>query len=346
MIKVLVVDDSTVVRKIIIGILEKHPEIEVRSAKNGAEALEMIPEYNPDVVTLDIEMPVMDGIRTLRTIMEKYPRPVIMLSAQTGKGTMESVECLRLGAVDCIPKINSETVFLGYIETELIARILYFGNKENYVLYSKRLQEVASPSEVSKNNSALFSDKLILIGASTGGPLVLQHILSSIKQPLSSSIIIALHMPKGFSASFVERLGKLCTLPVRLIEDKDPLLTQTIYVCCGGYQTILQRQNDSYMFHVFEDKGEYPYKPSVDVLFSSIAEIPGLSKKTMGLILTGMGQDGLLGCRKLHEKDIPIYAQDEKSSVVFGMPKAVIQDGIATEIPLDSISNTIEKFGK
>ena len=347
MIKVLVVDDSTVVRKIIVGIITKHPEIEVITASNGIEALEKIEVENPDVVTLDIDMPHMNGLETLQKIMERYPRPVIMLSAHTGKGTTESIQALTIGAVDCIPKINSHTVFLSYIETELIARILYFGDKRNYALYAKKKQvSTNTPKKSIAKEHNIELKHLILIGASTGGPLVLQHILSSLTEKFTGTLIIALHMPQGFSTSFVERLQKLCTLPVALIHDGDIIQTKTIYICCGGYQTTIENQNTGYIFRVSEDSGKYPYKPSVDCLFSSVSTHPELARKTMAIILTGMGHDGLHGCKELAKYGVPIYAQDEQSSVVFGMPKAVLQANLATEITLDAIPTKIEAFSK
>lgn len=346
MIKVLVVDDSTVVRKIIVGILNQHPEIKTITATNGIEALEKIESENPDVVTLDIDMPHMNGLETLRRIMASYPRPVIMLSAHTGKGTAESIQALEMGAVDCIPKINSQTVFLGYIETELLARILYFGDKRNYNLYAKKASSQPQVHTNTGNTKSITSKKVILIGASTGGPLVLQHILSSLSADFTGTIIIALHMPQGFSASFVERLDKLCPIHVALIQNNDTIEAKTIYVCSGGYQTSIEEDNGKYIFRVTEDTGKYPYKPSVDFLFSSVARLPDFAHNSMAIILTGMGHDGLQGCKELVKYGIPIYAQDETSSVVFGMPKAVLQANIATQIQLDTICNTIETFSK
>lgn len=343
MIKVLVVDDSAVIRKIIVGILNKHSNIEVITATNGAEAVEKVQREHPDVVTLDVEMPVMNGLQALQKIMEIAPRPVIMLSALTSEGTKETIQALTMGAVDCIPKINAETVFLRYIETELISRILYFGDKKNYTLYANKKPRINNEHAVRVHRNPAV-EGLILIGASTGGPLVLQHIISELSSDLKGTIVIALHMPKGFSSSFAERLQKLCALPVKLAQDKELIEQRTVYICCGGYQTTIEKYDKEYRFHVTEDNGQYPYKPSIDLLFSSVASLHSLTRSTMALILTGMGHDGLSGCTALAQQGVPIFAQDEQSSVVFGMPKAVLHSGIAKELALDNISSYIQEF--
>ena len=347
MIKVLVVDDSTIIRKIIVGVLEQHPQIKTITATNGKEALEKIQSENPDVVTLDIDMPIMSGLETLKKIMEQYPRPVIMISAHAKQGEQDTLQAFKFGAVDCIPKINPHTVFLNYIETELLARVLYFGKKQNFLSYSKNFAPLrTSKKKLIQIKKSSSREKIILIGASTGGPLVIQHILSSISGDFHGILIIALHMPQGFSSSFVERLQKLCPLHVSLIRDNEAMQAKTVYICCGGYQTAIEQQDTEYIFKVSQDNGLHPYKPSIDLLFSSVSLLPSLTDRTMVFILTGMGHDGLIGCRELAKHNVPIYAQDEESSVVFGMPKAVIKASLAKPIALDEISKTIEAFSR
>ncbi len=338
MIKVLVVDDSFVMRKVITRILEKDPQIKVAgTAGDGRDALEKVESLQPDVMTLDIEMPVMNGIDVLKHVMAKRPMPVIMMSALTKEGADITIEALNLGACDFVTKdLSGFTSPAAGIEGELINKVKNVAkNKTRYLL--KRLDALKKP--VALNSDKKIRHEILSIGASTGGPPVLQHILSSLPGDFPIPVVIAQHMPKIFTQSFAQRLNALSRLEVKEAEDKEVLRAGVALVAPGDTHISLKRRGRDVVVE-FVDGAGFIYRPSVDLLLSTTAE--AYESLSIGVILTGMGSDGLAGMKELKSKNGYVIAQNEETCVVYGMPKAVINANITDAVlPVDKIPEEI-----
>ena len=338
MIKVLVVDDSFVMRKVITRILEKDPQIKVAgTAGDGRDALEKVESLQPDVMTLDIEMPVMNGIDVLKQVMAKRPMPVIMMSALTKEGADITIEALNLGACDFVTKdLSGFSSPAAGIEGELINKVKNVAkNKTKYLL--KRLDALKKP--VALNSDKKIRHEILSIGASTGGPPALQHILSSLPGDFPIPVVIAQHMPKIFTQSFAQRLNALSRLEVKEAEDKEVLKAGVALVAPGDTHISLRRRGRDVVVE-FVDGARFIYRPSVDLLLSTTAE--AYESLSIGVILTGMGSDGLAGMKELKSKNGYVIAQNEETCVVYGMPKAVINANITDAVlPVDKIPEEI-----
>jgi len=338
MIRVLVVDDSFVMRKVITRMLEKDPQIEVAgTACDGRDALEKVESLKPDVMTLDIEMPVMNGIDVLRQVMAKRPMPVIMMSALTKEGADITIEALNLGACDFVTKdLSGFTSPAAGIEGELINKVKNVAkNKAKYLL--KRLDALKRP--VALNPDKKIRHEILSIGASTGGPPVLQHILSSLPGDFPIPVVIAQHMPKIFTQTFAQRLNALSRLEVKEAEGKEVLKAGVALVAPGDTHIGLKRRGRDVVVE-FVDGARFIYRPSVDLLLSTTAE--AYESLSIGVILTGMGSDGLAGMKELKSKNGYVIAQNEETCVVYGMPKAVINANITDAVlPVDKIPEEI-----
>ncbi len=303
MIKVLVVDDSAFMRRAITSMLQEDPEIKViGTARDGLEAVQMVQELKPDVVTMDVEMPRMDGITALKEIMQKCPVPVIMVSSLTTEGAKVTIEALELGAVDFIPKNLAElSVNIVKIKGMLIDKIKTIG-KRGIV----KRKPVVKPSEpkievpkIEMPKTRVTTERkvgIVSIGTSTGGPKALQEIIPKLPKDFPVPVVIAQHMPPNFTKPFAERLDQLSQLSVKEAEEGEPIKPGIVYIAPGrGHMRIKRRGIETYV-SISEDKEEFIYRPSVDVLMMSVAECyPG---RTLGVILTGMGNDGAKGCKK------------------------------------------------
>ncbi len=334
----LVVDDSFVMRKVITRMLEKDPQIEVAgTAGDGRDALEKVESLKPDVMTLDIEMPVMNGIDVLRQVMAKRPMPVIMMSALTKEGADITIEALNLGACDFVTKdLSGFTSPPAGVEGELINKVKNVAkNKAKYLL--KRLDALKKP--VAFNSDKKIRHEILSIGASTGGPPALQHILSSLPGDFPIPVVIAQHMPKIFTQSFAQRLNALSRLEVKEAEDKEVLKAGVALVAPGDTHISLKRRGRDVVVE-FVDGARFIYRPSVDLLLSTTAE--AYESLSIGVILTGMGSDGLAGMKELKSKNGYVIAQNEETCVVYGMPKAVINANITDAVlPVDKIPEEI-----
>ncbi len=334
----LVVDDSFVMRKVITRMLEKDPQIEVAgTAGDGRDALEKVESLKPDVMTLDIEMPVMNGIDVLRQVMAKRPMPVIMMSALTKEGADITIEALNLGACDFVTKdLSGFTSPAAGVEGELINKVKNVAkNKAKYLL--KRLDALKKP--VAFNSDKKIRHEILSIGASTGGPPALQHILSSLPGDFPIPVVIAQHMPKIFTQSFAQRLNALSRLEVKEAEDKEVLKAGVALVAPGDTHISLKRRGRDVVVE-FVDGARFIYRPSVDLLLSTTAE--AYESLSIGVILTGMGSDGLAGMKELKSKNGYVIAQNEETCVVYGMPKAVINANITDAVlPVDKIPEEI-----
>ena len=340
MIRVVVVDDSSFMRKIITRMLEKDKDIQVvETAANGEEAIEKIEKVKPDVITLDIEMPVMNGLEALKKIMATNPLPVIVLSALSKEGAEITMEALNLGACDFMTKDMSEgTLGMASREVELINKVKDVAKKRVKFL-TRRLELIKKPIFI--NRDKRNKHEILSIGASTGGPPALQHILTSFPQNFPVPVVIAQHMPKLFTQSFAQRLNSLSQIEVKEAEDKEPLRPGVALIAPGDVHMSLKKNGKDVTVDFIKDT-QYVYRPSVDLLMLSTAQV--YDSSAIGVILTGMGNDGLVGLKEIKRRNGLVIAQDEETCVVFGMPKAVINSNIADVVlPIDKISEEIIK---
>lgn len=367
MIKVLVVDDSAFMRKVLTLIFEKDPGIKVvGTANNGLDALAAIPKFDPDVVTLDIEMPRMDGLTALQHIMQDMPRPVLMVSSMTREGAEVTLKAMEYGAMDFVAKPQS-TVSLDIAnqERELIDKVKAVAKRKAFVLRRAALRGVtpsiiggikadnayAHPSfssdgtaggstAVSAASAGVKSvvrpvgkpllHHLVAIGVSTGGPPAVQKILSALPADFPVPILVAQHMPAAFTGPFAKRLDSVCAISVKEAENGEKIRDGVAYIAPGGLHMRLKARLADRTLMISDEPKSALYKPSANELMASVGE--SLGRQALGVMLTGMGNDGVEGTKVLKSKGGRMLAQDEASCVVYGMPKAVVDAGLADEI--------------
>jgi len=343
-IKVVTVDDSAFMRKAIQTMLDKDPGIQVvATAKNGKEGLEKIREHQPDVVTMDIEMPVMDGLTALRHIMMEMPRPVLMVSSLTTEGGEATLKAMELGAVDFIPKqLSKVSLDIIKIEKDLQEKVRTVARRKLRAPVHRAAVKPASFKAVpdtKKVRGAPVRD-VVAIGVSTGGPPAVQKVLSELPDKFPASVLIAQHMPAAFTAPFAKRLDGVSKLHVKEAENGEKLRPGTVYVAPGGKHLAIDQKVSHIEVVVTENPADALYKPSADVLASSVAKSVG--KRGLGVILTGMGSDGKLGIEELKSKGGRVIAQSDATCVVYGMPKAVVDAGLADKVvDIDDMAQAI-----
>ncbi|SCG83429.1 two-component system, chemotaxis family, response regulator CheB [Proteiniborus sp. DW1] len=340
-IKVMVIDDSAFMRKIISDSLKEDKDIDVPwTAKNGQDALKQLNDVTPDVITLDIEMPIMDGISTLREIVRLYNIPVIMLSSLTVSGADSTIKALEIGAFDFVTKptnifkLNNEEEKHKLIEKVKIAAQVKRNSKSNTTL--------TRPKKIHRHFSSKEkeSEYIISIGTSTGGPKALQLVIPQIPANINGSILVVQHMPKGFTKSLASRLDSMSNIRVKEAEDGERLLRGHCYIAPGNYHMTAHQEKDGVILRLNQDAVVSGHRPSVDVMMKSVAEIKNYNK--IGIIMTGMGSDGANGMKSIFDSGGYTIAQDEESSIVYGMPKSAINNGCVNKIlPLNEISNEI-----
>ncbi|AHG22034.1 chemotaxis protein [Chania multitudinisentens RB-25] len=324
-ISVLSVDDSALMRQIMTEIVNNQPDMEmVATAPDPLVARDLIKQFNPQVLTLDVEMPRMDGLDFLEKLMRLRPMPVVMVSSLTGKGSEITLRALELGAVDFVtkPQLGIREGMLAY--SELIAEKIRTAAKARLSLRSAKPKP-----EILNHIPLLSSEKLIAIGASTGGTEAIRQVL----QPLpatSPALLITQHMPPGFTRSFSERLNKLCQINVKEAEDGERVLPGHAYIAPGDRHLELARSGANYQVRLYDGPPVNRHRPSVDVLFHSVAQCAG--RNAVGVILTGMGNDGAAGMLAMHRAGAYTLAQNEASCVVFGMPREAIAVGGVSEV--------------
>ncbi len=349
-IKVLVVDDSAFMRKSLSMLIESDPKIEViATAVDGLDGLNKVKNLRPDIVTLDIEMPKMDGLTALKHIMKQSPTPVLMVSSLTKEGAESTLKALELGAVDFIPKASSfVSVAIADIKEDLIKKIKTFARKKSVVsrinnLSSRSTKPVANAgaSNVVKPLPPMKYNALAM-GISTGGPISLQKIVPVLSTKISVPVFIVQHMPPKFTASLAQRLNSMSSLEVKEAENNEVVRKGVVYIAKGGFHMIVKKVGINIVIETSEMPKEHLHKPSVDVLFDSIEKVYG--KNTLSVIMTGMGKDGLEGVKKIKLVGGHCIAQDENTCVVYGMPRAIVENGLADTIaPLEEIPNIINK---
>lgn len=328
-IRVLVVDDSALIRSLLTEIINSQSDLEVvGAAPNPLVAREMIKQLNPDVLTLDVEMPKMDGLDFLERLMRLRPMPVVMISSLTERGSEITMRALELGAVDFVtkPKISIADGIKEYAEL--------IGDKIRAASLAKIKQPTILPNGqqgyIPKlNNPLISSEKLIIIGASTGGTEALKAFLTQLPAD-APGILIAQHMPAGFTKSFSDRLNSLCKIQVSEAQGGERILPGHAFIAPGHSHLLLTRSGANYVTELSDGPPVNRHKPSVDVLFDSAAAVAG--KNAVGVILTGMGKDGAQGMLRMNKAGSYNFAQDEATCVVFGMPKEAIHVGGVDEV--------------
>lgn len=334
-IKVLSVDDSALIRRILTDIVNDQPDMEmVATAPDPIVARDLIKQHMPDVLTLDVEMPRMDGLDFLERLMRLRPMPVIMVSSLTNKGSEITLSALELGAVDFItkPQVNLNAGMQQFSE-QIAEKIRIAAN----IRVSRLGKPVAPPKVLASSLGG--SGKIIAIGSSTGGTEALREILTVLPSN-SPSIVITQHMPPGFTRSFADRLNKICQIAVKEAEDGEPVLPGHAYIAPGGKHMEIIRANALYQVKLNDLPPVNRHKPSVDMLLHSVAKHAG--NNAVGVILTGMGHDGAQGLLSMHQAGAPTVAQSEKTCVVYGMPKEAAALNSACEIvDLGQISQRI-----
>ncbi|WP_268957659.1 protein-glutamate methylesterase/protein-glutamine glutaminase [Oceanidesulfovibrio indonesiensis] len=345
--KVVVVDDSAFMRKALSTMLEKDPEIKVvATGRNGEEGLDLIRKLQPDVVTLDIEMPRMDGLTALRHIMMEMPRPVLMVSSLTTEGAEATLKAMELGAVDFIPKqLSKVSLDIVRIEESLRSKVKEVARRKfrapRAMRPAARTAETRAPAQVVRPSGRVVRD-VVAVGVSTGGPPAVQKVLSGLPADFPAGILIAQHMPAAFTGPFAKRLDSVSKVTVKEAEDVEPFKPGTVYIAPGGKHLVLAVRGSRMEVRVVEEPANALYKPSANVLIESAAESTG--RRALGVILTGMGNDGLEGIRALKARGGRALAQNDASCVVFGMPKAIVDANLADEVvDIDDMAQSIMK---
>lgn len=342
--KIFLADDSLFIQKFVSAVIDKEPDLEMAGiAGDGREAMSKIPLSNPDLVILDIEMPGANGLEVLKYLSEKYPLPVLVLSSFTEAGAEITMEALNLGALDFIPKRNIHQEFdIVRVKEDLLKKVRDIipiaGGNGKAMPDGRRKTSPRSTSQYPLRNSNDF--KTIVIGSSTGGPRALETILKNIPFPLPVPVVIAQHMPPKFTQSFARRLDRICSFPVLEVAARMPLESGRAYVGAGGKHVIISRNDGELCVAPLINFRKGNYTPSVDILFESAVQL--FRDKVLGIILTGMGIDGLEGARKLKEAGGVLLSQDEATSAVYGMPRAVNREGLSDRVlPLNTLSEEI-----
>lgn len=342
MIRVLVVDDSAFMRRVLTSLLSQDADIEIAgTARDGEDALVKIASLKPDVVTMDIEMPRMDGLATLQEIMKTGPLPVIMISSLTEAGAESTLKALEYGALDFIPKSLNNANHDQFAQ-ELIRKIRAVARKKSLLQlrYGRGTHnttahvsppptyKAAAPTVVGE--PCRGARDLVVIGVSTGGPPAVQKMLAALPANFPACILIAQHMPAAFTGPFAKRLDNICKISVKEAQSGDRLQAGLAYIAPGGQHLTVIMRGAVPELAVTPEPTTALYKPSVNVLVESVAK--NLARRSVGIILTGMGSDGLEGIKQLKAKGGYIFAQNEQSCVVYGMPKAIVDAQLADQI--------------
>ncbi|WP_110113026.1 chemotaxis response regulator protein-glutamate methylesterase [Bacillus sp. CGMCC 1.16541] len=362
-VKVLIVDDSAFMRKLISDFLEEDGRFQVVStARNGEDALKKIELCNPDVITLDVEMPKMNGLDMLQQLMKQTPIPVVMISSTTYEGAQNTILALEYGAVDFLAKPSGAiSLDLHKVKEALVEKVMMASQANISVFHNKRmsndsvikqasfLREDTSKIELTKSLTPTItkhSKKIVCIGTSTGGPKALQEVLKGLPKQIDAPIVIVQHMPSGFTKSLATRLNALCSIPVKEAENGEVLKSGTAYIAPGGLHLTVKKVGASLALNLDKSEPIRGHRPAVDRLFESISLLHDY--KRIAVILTGMGSDGTEGLKKLKGSgNTKAIAESEETSVVYGMPKAAIATSLVDCVePLYRISNKITEYIK
>ena len=349
-VRVLVVDDSKFFRRRVTEIINACADLEVVGvAENGEQAIQKVLELKPDVITMDIEMPVMDGISAVRQIMAKRPTPVVMFSSLTSEGAKATLDALDAGAADFLPK-RFEDIAKDRDQAKrlLCEKVHSLGRRGAAASAARPAAPVVAPKRAPASTTSLKSKpvapvaaaksfapskgavKMLVIGTSTGGPVALQKVLTLLPANFPVPVLVVQHMPGTFTPAFSQRLNQACKVSVKEAADGDVLKPGSVYIAPGGRQMILDARASAPTLRIVDGDASLNYKPSVDVTFSSVSS--AFAGPVLAIIMTGMGADGREGARALKRKGAEVWAQDEKSCVVYGMPGAIVDAGLADRV--------------
>jgi len=324
-VKVLIVDDSAFFRRRLTEIINADPRLDViATAADGQQAVDLVSLHRPDVITMDLEMPVMDGIAAVRQIMRRRPTPVLMLSTWTTEGAKATLDALEAGALDFLPKRFED---LTDDRQKLCERIYCLAT--NARPHSAPLQSNSLPSRQIKTDTNKTLD-LVVIGTSTGGPVALQKVLTQLPATFPYPLILLQHMPATFTPSFAERLNNQCQIRVKQADNNDTLQAGTAYLAPGGNQLLVKGRPGRLYLQIERGNEAETYRPCIDITLSSVSKI--CPATTLTIILTGMGADGCEGTKKMHALGGAVWAQDQQSSTIYGMPMAVAKAGVVDKI--------------
>lgn len=356
-IRVIVIDDSAFMRKSLSMLLESDPEIEViATARDGREGIEKITQLKPDLVTLDMEMPRMDGLTALKIIMKDTPLPVLIVSSLTSKDSETTLEALSLGAVDFIPKnISTGSLNIVNVKNEIIFKVkricksqyvqsrfngCNFKQLRKNILIEEKTRDIYSSSGQLKEQFGA-----VVIGVSTGGPYALLQIIPELPADFPVGIVIVQHMPPHFTNSLAERLNKLSKIEVAEAKNGDKFCPGKAFVAPGGLHLTFAKSNNNIYCQVSNEETQSIYKPSVDLTMKSAVNV--FDRPLLGVIMTGMGKDGINGLKLIKKNNGAVIAQNEETCVVYGMPKEAINAGIAdVVVPLEEITTTLMHLTK
>jgi two-component system chemotaxis response regulator CheB len=344
-IRALVVDDSAFMRKALSMMLERAPDITVvDTARHGADGVAKACDLRPDVITMDVEMPEMDGITAVRQIMRKAPCPILMVSSLTAKGADATIDALRAGAVDVISKQDARTSLqITELEDTLIEKVRSLAESEARLFQrgprsARRSRSTHVPPSAPSSSQQV--PRLVAIGVSTGGPFALQHVIPKLSAPFPAPIAIVQHMPPHFTRSLADRLNAQSALHVVEAEDGMPVEAGRVIVAAGGRHLTFERSGSSVVARTPEPSHDSSHCPSVDTMLHSAHDV--FDDAVLAVIMTGMGKDGLRGARRIHRAGGTVFAQDEASCVVYGMPRAVEEAGLADAVlPLDELPKAL-----
>jgi two-component system chemotaxis response regulator CheB len=340
-VSVLVVDDSAFMRTALTRMIDSDPDLRVTStAQNGLQALERIVELQPDVVTLDVEMPGLNGLETLKRIMQDFPRPVIMVSSLTKAGAETTLEALEIGAFDYVSKQESfVSLDIVKIRDDLVAKIKAAAETNHRT--TAQLTTKPAPVRISPSRTLLVRPAVVALGTSTGGPKALQQILPLLPRDLSVGVLVVQHMPIGFTGPFANRLDQLCQMGVKEATHDQTIEAGVVYIApAGQHLTLLRRSSAKVVTRLSASPENTLHRPSVDVMMLSVADVFGAS--AMGIIMTGMGADGVQGMKAIEKAGGLTVGQDESSCIIYGMPRSCAEAGVLQRVvPLMQIPGEI-----
>ena len=342
-VRVLIVDDSAFMRSMLKKMIESSPDFEVvGTANNGKEGLAKVKELNPDIVTMDIEMPIMNGLESVAAIMKQRPTKIIMVSTLTCEGATETLKALELGAVDFIPKNIDGNIFdIQKIQEPILKKLkdLARSSVPRSPIIPRRISD--QHRTTSRHIKPLRGDiEIVVIGASTGGPKSLTEVIPHLPSTFPYPVLLVQHMPEVFTGPFATRMNAISQVTVKEADKGEVIVPGTVYVAPGGKQMLLRSRGDQKVIDLTENTQNHLHSPSVDVMMSSVSNLYG--NKTLGVMMTGMGQDGINGFKDIKAAGGLTIAQDKDTSVVYGMPRAVAEANLVDKVvPLNKITQTI-----
>lgn len=351
MIRIVIADDSAFMRKVLSDLFSKESDFQVvATARNGVEALAKVKELKPDLVTMDVNMPVMDGLTALESVMTECQVPVVMISSLTKAGTDATIKALSLGAVDFIEKVSGSISSVTGIRDEILSkcRAAVHANvrRSNYFHGSVRDAKVVPERKglTKKPSLITLNDKLVVIGVSTGGPKALQEVIPLLPENFPCGVLVVQHMPPGFTKSLAERLNMISKVVVKEAEHNDIIGPGKVYIAPGANHMTVETQGNFRVIKLNQEPPVGNHRPSVNVLFESAAKY---GRKIVAVELTGMGNDGARGMQSIKKAGGYVIAEDESTAVVYGMPKAVVELGLADKVlPLYEIANELIQIVK